>query len=271
MADRHPSQGTALITGATSGIGSYLADLFAKDGYDLVLVSRSDPALRARSRELEQTHHVSVKFIAKDLAIPSTPQEVFNELEKAAIQVDVLVNNAGIGLFGPFAKTDLLSERKMMQLNIVTVTHLTKLFLPGMLRKGTGKILNVASTAGFQPGPLMAVYNASKAYVLSFSEALAEELRGTGVSVTALCPGPTASGFQKAAGMEPSPIIKGTLVSSAKAVAEEGYRGLMAGKRLVIPGFTNKIASMGYRVLPRKTIVRFVRKLRAGRTRSSAV
>src|SRR5436305_5383980 len=199
MADGTGGEGrqTALITGASGGIGLELARLFAAGGYDLVLVARSAGRLEGLAGELGSRHGVAARVMAKDLAAPESPEEVFRELEAAGVAVDVLVNNAGFGTFGPFAETDLGKELEELQLNVVTLTDLTMIFLLGMLALKRGGVLNVASTAGFQPGPLMAVYYATKAYVLSFSEALAEELGGTGVTVSVHYPAPTETEFQQ--------------------------------------------------------------------------
>ena len=252
---------TALITGASSGIGYELTRLFAKDGYDLVLVARSEKQLVQLAQELKEKFGIAVRVIVKDLSDASAPEEVFTELQQEGITVDVLVNNAGFATYGMFAETDLAAELQEMQLNMVTLTQLTKLFLPGMLKRRQGKILNVASTAAFQPGPLMAVYYATKAYVLSFSEALANELHGTGVSVTALCPGPTESGFQKRANMEDSVMVSGKKIMDAASVARAGYRGLMAGKTIIIPGLRNKILAESVRFSPRKLVTQIARTM----------
>jgi short-subunit dehydrogenase len=172
----------------------------------------------------------------------------------------VLVNNAGFTVFGPFAETDLSKELEMLNVNIVTLTHLTKLFLLPMLERGHGRILNMASTAAFQPGPLMAAYYASKAYVLSFSEALAEELSDKGVTVTALCPGPTQTGFQKRGNLERSRLVAGRQIMRPRIVAQAGYRALMKGQRVVIPGFMNRVVAEGMRFLPRRLVTRVVIK-----------
>ncbi len=251
---------TALITGASSGIGLELARLFARDGYDLVLVARSQQQLMKLAEELQEKSSISVKVMAKDLSAASAPEEIYAELQQEAIEVDVLVNNAGFATYGMFAEIDLATELQEMQVNMVTLTHLTKLFLPGMLKKRFGRILNVASTAAFQPGPLMAVYYATKAYVLSFSEALANELHGTGVTVTALCPGPTRSGFQKRADMEDSRLVSGKIMD-APTVARIGYRGLMASKTVVIPGLKNKVLVQAVRVSPRKIVTQVARNM----------
>jgi short-subunit dehydrogenase len=251
---------TALITGASSGIGYELTQLFAHDGYNLVLVARNQKQLEQMADELKETYGVSVKVISKDLSLASAPEEILTELEQESREIDALVNNAGFAAYGAFSETDLGVELQMMQVNMGALTHLTKLFLPGMLKKRMGKILNVASTAAFQPGPLMAVYYATKAYVLSFSQALAEELHGTGVNVTALCPGPTASGFQKRAHMEDSKLFS-SQVMDAQTVARLGYRGLMTNKTVVIPGLRNKILVELVRFSPRELVPRVVRNM----------
>jgi short-subunit dehydrogenase len=251
---------TALITGASSGIGHELTQLFAHDGYNLVLVARNQKQLTQMADKLKEKYGVSVKVISKDLSLASAPEEILTELEQESIEIDALVNNAGFAAYGLFSETDLGAELQMMQVNMGTLTHLTKLFLPGMLKKRRGKILHVASTAAFQPGPLMAVYYATKAYVLSFSQALAEELHGTGVNVTALCPGPTASGFQKRAHMEDSKLFSGQIMD-AQTVARVGYRGLMTNKTVVIPGLRNKLLVELVRFTPREMVPRVVRNI----------
>jgi uncharacterized protein len=252
---------TALITGASSGIGYEFTRLFAKNGYDLVLAARSEKQLMQLAHDLKEKFGVSVKVIVKDLSQASAPEEIFTELQQEGVTIDVLVNNAGFATYGMFAEIDLAAELQEMQLNMVTLTHLTKLFLPDMLKRRRGKILNVASTAAFQPGPLMAVYYATKAYVLSFSEALANELRGTGVSVTTLCPGPTESGFQKRASIEESRLVSGKKIMDAARVARAGYRALMAGKTVVIPGLRNKILAEAVRFSPRKMVTQVSRNM----------
>jgi hypothetical protein len=186
--------------------------------------------------------------------------EIFEEVTAASMHVDVLVNNAGFPVFGPFVDTDLRVELEMLQVNVIALTALTKLFLRGMVERRAGRILNLASTAAFLPGPLMAVYYASKAYVLSFSQALSNELRGTGVTVTALSPGPTRTGFQKRGVMEDSRLVQGQIADAA-SVALAGYRGLMAGKTIVIPGFTNKLIPWVVRLSPRGVVTRVVRRM----------
>lgn len=257
---------TALITGASGGIGLELAKLFAADRFDLVLVARSEQALQDLAAELKTKYNTNTRILIKDLSLPQAPQEIYDELQTAGIQVDILVNNAGYGNFGFFLKTDLQKELNMLNLNINALTALTKLFLPAMVAKRHGRILNVASTAAFQPGPLMAVYYASKAYVLSFSDAIANELKGTGVTVTTLCPGPTETGFQKLAEMENSELFKrGNVVMDAQTVARIGYRATLQGKPLIIPGTMNKLGTLLPRFLPRQWVAAVVRRIQAQR------
>jgi short-subunit dehydrogenase len=249
---------TALVTGASGGIGEELARLFAADGHDLVLVARSRDKLARLAAELGEKHKVAARVLAADLARPEAPREIFEELSGAGLSVDALVNNAGFGSYGLFAETELKSELELLQVNVVALTHLSKLFLPSMLARRRGFVMNVASTAAFQPGPLMAVYYASKAYVLSLSEALANECEGTGVIVSALCPGPTETGFVAAAGMEQSKLFdRGAM--TAREVAEAGYRGMLAGKTLVIPGLRNALVARAVGMMPRKTVTKVVR------------
>ena len=245
---------TALITGASGGIGYELAKLFAGDRYSLVLVARSGDKLKEIARELQSEFQVSVKTVALDLAADHGAKILFDHLQGEAVVVDVLVNNAGFGVFGEFAgmaEEEILGQ---IHLNVVALTHLTRLFLPGMVGRGGGKIMNVASTAAFQPGPLMAVYYATKAYVLSFSEALANEVSGGGVVVNCFCPGATDTGFQKRAGMENSRLFKKIGAMSAEAVARDGYQGLMAGKTVVISGMQNWLVAESVRFAPRKWV-----------------
>lgn len=257
---------TALVTGASGGIGLELARLFAAGGYDLVLVARSAGKLEELAAELRDRHGVAARALEMDLARPESPEELYRDLAGAGVLVDVLVNNAGFATYGAFVETDLGKELEELQLNVVTLTHLTKKFLPGMMARRRGGVLNVASTAAFQPGPLMAVYYATKAYVLSFSEALAEELRGTGVTVSALCPGPTGTGFQRRAAMEESKLVSGMLpMADAASVARAGYEGFRAGKRIVIPGLLNKLGVQSIRVSPRALATRLVKGMQERR------
>jgi len=249
----------ALITGASSGIGYELALLFARDGFDCILVARGHDKLNELAARLESEFRVKTLVLSKDLSKPNAVNEIYEETTAAGLAVNVLVNNAGFGVFGLFAEIDLEAEIQMLQVNVTALTSLTKLFLPAMLERREGRILNVASTAGFAIGPLMAVYYASKAYVLSFSEALANELKGTGVTVTTLAPGPTRTGFQQRGAMEDSRLFQGQ-IADAKSVALAGYRGLMAGKPLVIPGIRNKLIPLVARLSPRGVMARVVRR-----------
>ena len=255
----------ALVTGASGGIGEELARLFAADGHDLVLVARSEDKLNALADELSGKHGVAARVLASDLSRPEAPREIFDRLNADSVRVDALVNNAGFGSYGLFAETELEKELDLLQVNVVALTHLTKLFLPGMIARGRGYVMQVASTAAFQPGPLMAVYYASKAYVLSLSEALANECEGTGVRVSALCPGPTETGFVAAAGMQESKLFERGAMT-AREVAEEGYRGLLAGKTLVIPGLRNNLLARSIGFFPRGLVTKVVRGIQERRS-----
>jgi short-subunit dehydrogenase len=250
-----------LITGASGGIGYELAKLFAKDHYNVVLVARSAAKLTQFADELQRQFSVSAKAVALDLTAAPAPQFLFDQLQREGIAVDVLVNNAGYGMFGEFAKTSLEDNLGQIQLNITALTHLTRLFLGPMIERRSGKIMNVASVAAFMPGPLMAVYYATKAYVVSLSEALANELSGSGVTVTCLCPGATDTGFQGRAGVADTKLFKTIRPIDAKTVARDGYRGLMAGKTLVISGFRNWLLAESVRFGPRKLVTAISRKV----------
>ncbi|QNF31754.1 SDR family oxidoreductase [Adhaeribacter swui] len=252
---------TALITGASGGIGYEFAKLFAQRQHNLVLVARSEAKLNQIAGELQSAYHVQVTVVAQDLSQPQAATIVYASLKARNIDVDYLVNNAGFGDFGFFVETNWAKEEQMINLNITALTHFTKLFVRDMVERRRGRILNIASTAAFQPGPLMAVYFATKAYVLSFSEAIANELQGTGITVTALCPGPTESGFLQAAALEESKLFKGKKISSAAEVAAYGYRAFMAGKTVAIPGFRNWLLANSARFVPRKLLTALVRKM----------
>lgn len=254
-------QGTVLITGSANGIGYQLARIFAHEHYNLVLVDRLAEKLNKIAIEFQQEFGISVKPIIKDLSLSTSPEEIFTELQQAGIKIDILVNNAGFGTYGLFNETNLNIELEMLQVNLVCLTHLTKLFLKEMVKEGKGKILNVSSAAAFQPGPLMAVYFATKAYVLSFSEAIANELEGTGVTVTVLCPGSTISAFHERTGMADSKLLKGKKMMDAETVAQMGYNALIKGKTIVIPGFMNKLMSKCVRFIPRKLVTKIVRSM----------
>jgi uncharacterized protein len=255
----------ALITGASSGIGLELAKLFAREKHDLALVARNYDALKKIAEELEQTYGIQVKCCAKDLSVSSTPEEIYNVLQTEGGNIDILVNNAGFGWRGEFVKMDIADALEMIQVNMTSLTHLTRLFLPGMIKRKHGKILNVASTAAFQSGPLMATYYASKAYVLNFSLALHEELQGTGVTVTAFCPGPTATGFGKRAGFINEKILGDHFSMEASIVALDGYKGLMEGKPIVISGWRNWLGTQLVRLFPRTFPGKFIKKVQEKR------
>ncbi len=248
---------TALITGASSGIGLELTRLFAADGYRLVLVARNRAALQQIGDELQRQHGVEVRICPKDLSHPAAPAEIFQELQETGVPIDVLVNNAGFGGSGPFIDTDWRHEAEMLQVNIVAVAQLTKLFLP-QIRERRGKVLNVGSVAGFLPGPFTAVYYASKAFVLSFTEALAEELSGSGVTVTCLSPGPVETGFQKRAHTGGVSRANGPLYMAVEEVAREGYEGLKRGRRVVVPGWKPRLLTILLRLFPRTTVAKAV-------------
>jgi uncharacterized protein len=250
---------TALVTGGSGGIGLELAKVLARHQFDVVLVARKRDLLEAAAGQLEGKFGITAHVFASDLTDPEAPQAIFDFLTNEGIAIHALVNNAGFGLGGEFVETDVKRELDMIQVNISALTHLTKLFIPAMVKRQSGRVLNVASTAAFQPGPLMAVYYATKAYVLSFSEALAEELRKTGVTVTALCPGPTETSFAEAAQMTNSRLFKTFGVADATSVAEYGYDAMINGKRLAIPGIRNKIIAQANRIAPRALSARLAR------------
>jgi short-subunit dehydrogenase len=244
---------TVLITGASGGIGYELAKLCARDHHNLVLVARSADRLAQVAAEL-QAQGVTVKTIALDLAAPPAPKFLFDQLQREGIAIDILINNAGFGSFGEFAQMPEDEILGQIALNITALTQLTRLFLPSMMQRRGGKIMNVASTAAFQPGPLMAVYYATKAYVLSFSEAIANELRNSGVTVTCFCPGATHTGFAKRAGTEKSRLFKQLGAMSSEKVALDGYRALMEGRTLAISGAHNWLVAQSTRFAPRKMV-----------------
>ena len=253
---------TALVTGASSGIGLELATLLAKNRHDVVLVARDRDRLEGIARGLTEEFGIGATALPADLTDPAAPLDVFLALAERKAAIDVLVNDAGFGVYGFFADIPLEKELAMIQVNVAALTHLTKLFLPGMLERRRGRILNVASTAAFQPGPLMAVYYATKAYVLSFSEALGNETAGSGVTVTALCPGPTLTDFQTRAGFTRPRPLPGPLVMDAAAVARAGYEGMMRGKRVVVPGAANRPFVQALRATPRNLATAISRKIR---------
>ena len=256
---------TALITGASVGIGLELAKQFAAHGHDLVLTARNRDALEAIAGTLEGKHGIKTTVFVFDLAEPDAPQRLFECVMAEGISIDILVNNAGFGLGGAFVETDIDRELDMIQVNIAALTHLTKLFLQPMVLRRSGRILNVASTAAFQPGPMMSVYFASKAYVLSFSQALDEELRKTGVTVTCLCPGTTATEFADRAGVANTKLFSITGVANAEDVARFGYAATMRGERIALPGIKNRAHIQSLRLLPRALVTTLARKVQENR------
>lgn len=251
---------TVLISGASSGIGLELARCFAADGSDLVLIARREDRLRELARELTVRHGVQVRVLPKDLGAPSAAREIVDELKGLGIRIDVLVNNAGFGDRGAFSGLPIERQMEMIQVNVSAVTELTRRLLPEMVARGRGGVLNIASTAAFQPGPLMSVYYATKAYVLHFSEGVAEELVGTGVSMTCLCPGPVPTEFGANAHMEGSLLVRlGTM--SAATAARDGYEGFRRGKVIVVPGILNKLTAFGVRLGPRFAVRKLARLL----------
>ena len=254
------SRKTALVTGASGGIGQVIAEQFAKDRIDLVIVARNAQQLEANAAQWRQQYGVRVTAIASDLSEVGAAKKLADEVIGQGIKVNYLVNNAGYGSYGIFAESNLNYEVAMMRLNMEALTVLTKLFLPDIIRR-RGKILNLASTASFQPGPFMAVYYATKAYVLSFSEAIAAELENTGVTVTALCPGPTASGFQDKAALHESALVKGKRLPSAQEVGVAGYRAMQRGRRVYIPGVMNWLLAQSVRFTPRRLVTAVVKQM----------
>ena len=251
---------TALITGATSGIGYEMAHIAAQKQFDLILVGRNEEKLIQTKVEWERAYSVRVDIIRCDLSKPNAIDRVIEALQTLQFSVDVLINNAGFGLFGNFDETDSEKENNMLQVNIVFLTQLTKYIYRQMKEKGRGNILNVASVAGFMPGPLMSVYYASKAYVLSFSQALANEAKGTGISVTVLCPGPTETNFVRNAELESSMLFKSFgKLPDAKDVATYGFKCMEKKKTIAVYGTINRLMVFFLRLLPRKTITGMVR------------
>jgi short-subunit dehydrogenase len=249
---------TVLITGASTGIGLEFAEIFASKNYNLVLVARSADKLNAFANK-----HQNVVTIVQDLSKPNAAQILFDELKNQKITIDILINNAGFGDFGMFADSDWNKQEQMINLNITCLTQLTHLCLPNMIANKKGKILNVASSAAFQPGPLMSVYYATKAFVLHFSEAIANELADTGITVTALCPGATTSGFQDLANMHESKLVKGKKLPTSKEVAQYGYDVLMKGKIVAIHGIFNYLQANSVRFTPRNLVTKIVRMVQS--------
>lgn len=240
---------TTLITGSSSGIGLHLAHEFASHGHPLVLVAPRQDEIEAVGTHLSRTHDVEVHAIAADLEKPESAQEVFDQVRRLGLEIDILVNNAGHGFRGKFWEIPIEKDLSVLRLNIEAVLRLTKLFLPPMLARNHGRILNTASVAGFEPGPLLNVYHSSKAFVLSWSEALASELKETAVKVTALCPGPTDTDFFPKAGMEGVRGFQKSHVMAPQDVAKAGYEGLMREELFIVPGAMNKALVAARRLL----------------------
>ncbi|MGD1853945.1 MAG: SDR family NAD(P)-dependent oxidoreductase [Leptolyngbyaceae cyanobacterium] len=255
---------TALITGASGGIGYELAKVFASHDYDLILVARSTDKLQQVQAELIQAKGIQTHIISQDLSHADSPVALFDQIQQQELPVDVLVNNAGFGDYGPFVNAEWSKQSALLQLNMVSLTHLTRLFLPPMLERGYGKILNVASTAAFQPGPFMATYYASKSYVMSFTEALAQELEGSGITATVLCPGPTqGTDFQARAELEDVVFFKKLKLPEAADVARFGYDALERNQRVAIHGWFNRLLVFSNRLMPRRTVTNAIGQLQA--------
>lgn len=250
---------TALVTGAASGLGLELSILLAKDSYDLILIDIDKDNLEFARERIGEGNAVNISLLVKDLSKPNIAEDIFQEINEA--QIDVLVNNAGFGLFGTFSDTNWERESQMLNLHIITTTHLTKLLLKGMVERGSGRILNMSSLAAFQPGPLMSLYYASKAYILSFSEAIANELKGTGVTVTVLCPGQTNTSFQSVVSESSSENKIGFNIACPQSVALYGYKAMMKGKTVAIPGRINKFLATIHRFVTRSMATRIVRNI----------
>lgn len=255
----------ALVTGASSGIGLALARKVAANGHDVVLTARNRDALEAAAGAIEGKYGVRADVIPLDLRNPDAAEQLYQTIANQKLEIGILVNNAGFGLGGEFLETDLQREVEMIQVNVMALTQLTKLFAAGMVRRRSGRVMNVASTAAFQPGPLMAVYYATKAYVLSFSQAVAEELRNTGVTVTALCPGATATAFAETAEVSNSGLFTRFGVDDAESVASYGYKAMMRGERVAIPRLRDKIMVQAERFAPRALVTRIVRQAQENR------
>lgn len=256
---------TVLITGASSGIGRELAYIFAANGHGVVLAARSLGVLEEIAADISSRYNVAAVAVQADLSRHDGSSALYNEVVGRGIHIDILVNNAGFGTGGPFSVTPLEKHLDLLQVNIAALTELTWHFLPAMLERGSGRVLNVASTAAFQPGPFLAVYYASKAYVLSFSEAIAEELRGSGITVTALCPGPTHTRFSAVAELNRSRLFNTPLTMRAEDVAQLGYNAVMKGKRVAIPGLVNRVVAFSTRLIPRVVATRVAGRLQSGK------
>lgn len=264
MARKRKGDGqTALITGASSGIGLELAQCFAKDGYGLILAARSEAALKQLAEKLAKENKIAATAIAVDLGTPGGPQKLIDEIKSRGLNVDVVVNNAGYGIVGKFNGSNVADQIGMIDLNVRALTELTHAFWPGMIAKKRGGVLNVASTASFQPGPGMAVYYATKAFVLSFTEALWKEGRDAGVHVTCVCPGPTDSNFHSRAGSDQIKLLKMGVMMSSRAVARQGYRAFRRNRRVVINGVMNGALARMVPFMPRRAVLNIVSSLQS--------
>jgi len=259
------SHATTLITGASTGIGRELAKLIARDAPQVVLVARDQARLQSLAEEIGTIQGKRPPLVLPaDLSLPQTPAHIASQLAERNIHVDCLVNNAGFGTHGLIWETDEKQTLELLQVNIVSLVHLTRLFVPGMVKRKFGRVLNVASLAAYLPGPYMASYYASKAFVLSYTEALDAELSGTGVTATALCPGPVATEFQKRAGVENSALFKNNSMD-AVTCARIGYRAMMQGRRVVIPGFKSRMMALGTKFTPRRILTVVAKNLNKDR------
>jgi len=247
---------TALVTGASGGFGAEFVRRFAAEGFDVVLVARSGAPMEDLAAEVEERHGIQTVVLPKDLAEPHAAADVIGNLEQRSVHVDALVNNAGFSTYGEFAATDLDTTLEMLHVNMLTLTELTRRCLPGMIERRWGRILNLGSIGSFTPAPMTAAYAATKAYVLSLSLALRDELQGTGVTVTALCPGPTETGFQTRAEMAESALIAGRKLPNPVDVADAGYEAMQRGRPYVVTGATSRLFAFGTRFLPRTTVTR---------------
>jgi uncharacterized protein len=254
---------TVLITGASSGIGMELAKICAREGHNLVITARREENLKSLKSELEALYSVNVQLFVCDLTEQKSPDNLYRYTKENGIEIDLLINNAGVGDYGFFKETEWSRQQAIIDLNITALTRLTHLYLPRMLETGSGKIMNISSMAGFLPGPLMSVYYASKNYVTAFSEALANELKGTGISVTVLCPGPTESEFQRKANMQKSRLFDMFPVPGSAEVSEYGYRAMIKGKRVAIFGLHNRFLVSIMGLFPRNfltAVARFIQE-----------
>ncbi len=252
----------AVITGASGGLGEEFARLCAMDGNDLVLVARSKEKLEMLGKELQSKHRIQVTVLAHDLSLSDSVQKLTEELQSRNITPDILINNAGFGAYGLFHETEYRQEKNLIAVNIAALTELTKSLLPSMVKRGSGKILNIASTAAFQPGPLMAVYYASKAYVMNLSLALSEELKETGVTVSCLCPGPTKTGFEVNANLGSSRLFRlGSM--DAATVATIGYEAMKQGRPLIVAGLRNRIGAFMTRFIPKMLAAKIARTVQS--------